>query len=68
MYEGVQPYDVAVGQPAYQVVINDPEPAGIQVQTEGSSVRRYSIVTKGITSRYKDFVEMIVMMLLCLPR
>ena len=64
----MQPYDVAVGHPAYQVVINDSEPAVIQVQTEVSSVRRYSIVTKGITSRYKDFVEMIVMMLLYLPR
>ena len=46
----MQPDDVAVGQPAYQVVINDPEPAGIQIQTEGSSVRRYSRATKGITS------------------
>ena len=46
----MQPDDVAVGQPAYQVVIKDPEPAGIQVQTEGSSVRRYSRATKGITS------------------
>ena len=45
-----------MGQPADQVVINDPEPAGIQVQPEASSVRRSSRATKGITSRYKDFV------------
>ena len=54
--EGVQPDDVALGQPADQVVINDPEPPGVQVQPEASSVRRSSRATKGMASRYKDFV------------
>ena len=54
--EIVQPDGVAVGQPADQMVINDPEPAGVQVQPEASLVRRSSRATKGITSRYKDFV------------
>ena len=54
--EVVQPDGVAVGQPADQMVINDPEPAGVQVQPEVGPVRRSSRATKGITSRYKDFV------------
>ena len=54
--EVVQPDGVAVGQPADQMVINDPEPAGAQVQPEAGPVRRSTRATKGITSRYKDFV------------
>ena len=54
--EGVQQDDVAVGQPADRVVVNGPEPAGVQVQPEVGPVRRSSRATKGITSRYKDFV------------
>ena len=54
--EGVQPDEVAVGPPTDQVLINDLEPAGVQVQPEASPVRRSSRATKGITSRYKDFV------------
>ena len=54
--ERVQPEEVAVEQPADQMVINDPEPAGAQVQPEAGPVRRSTRATKGITSRYKDFV------------
>ena len=54
--EVVQPDEVAVGQPADQVVINDPEPAGMQVQPEAGPIRRSTRATKGLTSRYKDFV------------
>ena len=54
--ERVQPDEVAVEQPADQMVINDPEPAGAQVQPEANPVRRSTRATKGITSRYKDFV------------
>ena len=54
--EGVQQDDVAVGQPADGIVINGPEPAGVQVQPEVGPVRRSTRATKGITSRYKDFV------------
>ena len=46
--EGVQLDDVAVGQPADRIVINGPEPAGVQVQPEVSPVRRSSRATKGI--------------------
>ena len=35
---------------------NDQEPVGAQLQPEVSPVRRSSRVTKGITSRYNDFV------------
>ena len=54
--EGVQQDDVAAGQPADRIVINGPEPAGIQVQPEVGPVRRSTRATKGMTSRYKDFV------------
>ena len=46
--EVVQPDGVAVGQPA--------EPAGAQVQPEAGPVRRSIRATKGITSKYRDFV------------
>ena len=51
----VQPDGAAVGQPADQTMIV-PEPAGAQVQPEAGPVRRSTRATKGITSRYKDFV------------
>ena len=35
---------------------NDQEPVGAQLQPEVSPVRRSSRVTKGITSKYNDFV------------
>ena len=54
--EIVQPDGVAVGQPADQMEINVPEPAGAQVQPEAGPVRRSTRATKGITSKYKDFV------------
>ena len=54
--EVVQPDEVAVGQPTAQIVINDPEPAGVQVQPEAGPVRRSTRATKGLTSRYKDSV------------
>ena len=54
--EVVQPDGVAVGQPADQMEINVPEPAGAQVQPEAGPVRRSTRATKGLTSRYKDFV------------
>ena len=45
-----------VGQHEGQHVGDDPEPVGTQVQPEVSPVRRSSRVTKGITSKYNDFV------------
>ena len=47
--EGVQQDDVAVGQPADDIVIDGPEPAGVQVQLEASSIRRFSRATQGMT-------------------
>ena len=52
----MQPDEVAVGQPAARVVINDPDPAGAQVQPEAGPVRRSTRATTGLISRYKDFV------------